>query len=103
MNIWKLIRRGLVFYRRTHLWVILGTMVSTTILVGALIVGDSVRYSLQQIVFDRLGKTEFALTSGDRFFRTQIADELSKTLRTPVAPLLQTKGIAHFLVSSQMT
>jgi putative ABC transport system permease protein len=69
-------------------------MISTAILVGALIIGDSVRFSLQRIVFDRLGNTEFALTSGDRFFRTQIADDLEKTLDTTVAPLLQTKGIA---------
>jgi putative ABC transport system permease protein len=69
-------------------------MVSTAILVGALIIGDSIRYSLRQIVFDRLGKTEFALSSQDRFFHTHIADKLSETLRTPVAPLLQTKGFA---------
>ena len=86
--------RSLRFYGKTHLWVVLGTMISTAILVGALIIGDSVKFSLQQIVFDRLGNTEFALTSGDRFFRTQIADDLSKILDTTVAPLLQTKGIA---------
>ncbi len=94
MNIIKLVFRNLVFYRRTHTLVVLGTIVSTTILVGALIIGDSIRLSLRQIVFDRLGKTEFALTSGNRFFRTHIAEKLSEKLHTPVAPLLQTKGIA---------
>ncbi|MFC1477140.1 FtsX-like permease family protein [candidate division KSB1 bacterium] len=73
---------------------VLGTMVSTTIIVGALIIGDSIQHSLRQIVFDRLGNTEFALTSGDRFFRTYAAEKLSEKLRTPVAPLLHTKGIA---------
>ena len=94
MNFRKLVFRSLVHYRRTHRWVVLGTMVSTAILVGAFVIGDSVRYSLRQIVFDRLGKTEFALASGDRFFRTQLADDLSKALNTNVAPLLQTRGIA---------
>jgi len=69
-------------------------MISTAILVGAFVIGDSVRYSLRQIVFDRLGKTEFALSAGDRFFRTELADDLSKVLHTHVAPLLQTRGIA---------
>jgi putative ABC transport system permease protein len=69
-------------------------MISTSILVGALVIGDSVRFSLQRIVFHRLGKTELALSPGDRFFRVQIADDLSKTLNTLVAPLLQTRGIA---------
>lgn len=94
MNFRKLVFRSLVHYRRMHRWVVLGTMVSTAILVGAFVIGDSVRYSLRQIVFDRLGKTEFALSSGDRFFRAQLADDLSKTLKTNVAPLLQTRGIA---------
>ncbi len=94
MNIWKLLFRGLAYYRKTHLWVVLGTMVSTAVLVGALVIGDSVRHSLQQIVYDRLGTTEFALSSGDRFFESRMADDLSNSLETIVAPLLQTRGIA---------
>ena len=89
----KLVIRNLFYYRRTHVWVVLGTMVSTAILVGALIIGDSIRYSLRQIVFDRLGSTHFALTSGDRFFHIHIADTMSERLHTVVAPLVETKGI----------
>ena len=88
------ILRNLTFFRRIHIWVLLGVMASTAILVGALIVGDSVRHSLRQIVFARLGKTEFAMTSGDRFFRVQVAQKLSEALETVVAPILQTRGIA---------
>lgn len=72
---------------------VLGAMLSTSILVGALVVGDSVRHSLQKIVFERLGKTEFALSSGDRFFQVGLADDLAESLNTVVAPLLQTRGI----------
>jgi len=94
MNLRQYLFRSLFFYRKTHLWVILGTMISTAILVGALVIGDSVRHSLRKIVFDRLGTTEFALSSGDRFFRVRMADDLAESLNTVVAPLLQTKGIA---------
>ncbi|MFC2167890.1 hypothetical protein ACFLRW_02815 [Acidobacteriota bacterium] len=94
MNFKKLLFRSLSFYRRSHRWVVLGTMVSTSILVGAFVIGDSVRFSLRQIVFDRLGQTEFSLSSGDRFFRNELAEDLSKVLHTNVAPLLQTQGIA---------
>ena len=72
----------------------LGVAVSTAVLVGALVIGDSVRYSLRQLVFDRLGQTEYAVQTGDRFFRTQLADELAEKLETPTAPLLHTRGIA---------
>jgi putative ABC transport system permease protein len=89
----KLVIRSLVFYRRTHLGVLLGSLISTGILVGALVVGDSVRHSLQQITFARLGKAEHALTGGDRFFRSALADELTARLDTGVAPLLVLRGI----------
>jgi len=89
-----LLLRSLEFYGKSHLRVVLGTMVGTSVLVGALVIGDSVRYSLQRIVFHRLGETELALTSGDRFFRVRIADDLSRSLDTLAAPLLQTGGIA---------
>jgi putative ABC transport system permease protein len=69
-------------------------MAGTAVLVGALTVGDSVRFSLMRIAADRLGTTELALTSGDRFFRVRLADSLSISLGITVAPLLQTKGIA---------
>lgn len=94
MNTRTLLRRSLVFYRQGHLWVVLGCAVSTAILVGALIVGDSVRYSLRQIVHHRLGRAEIALASGDRFFRAGLADDLAAELDTDVAPLLQARGIA---------
>ena len=94
MNSWKLLFRSLAYYRNIHLWVVLGTMISTAILVGALVIGDSVRHSLRQIVFDRLGRTEFALSSEDRLFEARMADDLSNSLGTTVTPLLLTRGVA---------
>jgi putative ABC transport system permease protein len=94
MNTLTLVRRSLAYYRRGHLWVVLGCAVSTAILVGALVVGDSVRHSLRQIVFDRLGRTEAAMVSGDRFFRAAVADDLAAKLGTEVSPALQARGIA---------
>ena len=39
MNTWKYLKRSLLFYKQTNLWVILGTIVSSAILIGALIIG----------------------------------------------------------------
>lgn len=86
--------RSLVFYRRTHLGVLLGSVISTAILVGALVVGDSVRGSLEQMALTRLGRTEIALSSGDRFFRSRLAQKISTALDADVAPVLQLNGIA---------
>ena len=94
MNLYRYILRNLRYYRSAHLWIVSGSLMCTAILVGALVVGDSVRYSLQQLVTVRLGRTRFAVSSGDRFFRTALAEALSGRLETTVAPILQVKGIA---------
>jgi putative ABC transport system permease protein len=93
MNFSRFLRRSLLYYRRSHIWIILGAALSTAILVGALVIGDSVRFSLRQIVFDRLGDTEFAMTSGDRFFRVQLAEEVAEELDTQTSPVLIARGI----------
>ncbi len=90
----RYILRSLAYYRRSHLWTLLGVMVSVAVLAGALIIGDSIRYSLRRIVFDRLGRTDYALVSGDRFIHARVAAGLAERLQTPVAPLLMTTGMA---------
>ncbi|MDP6779024.1 MAG: hypothetical protein QGI83_19880, partial [Candidatus Latescibacteria bacterium] len=90
----RYILRSLSYYRRAHLWVMLGSTMCTAILVGALVVGDSVRHSLRRLVTVRLGDTQFSLSAGDRFFRTGLADALADRLGTTVAPILQVKGMA---------
>jgi ABC-type antimicrobial peptide transport system permease subunit len=94
MSLFSLIVRNLNYYRKPYLAILAGTVISTAVLTGALVVGDSVRYSLGQLSEIRLGKTRFAVQSGDRFFRQQLANELSEQLKSPAAPVLQLEGIA---------
>ena len=94
MSPYRYILSSLRYYRRAHLWTLLGSMICTAILVGALAVGDSVRFSLERLVSVRLGQTQFAMSTGDRFFRAALADTLSGQLETTVAPILQVKGMA---------
>ena len=94
MNRLRYILRSVRFYRSAHLWMVLGCSMCSAILVGALIVGDSVRTSLQRIVTDRLGRTQFVLAAGDRFFRVALADALSDRLERTVAPVLRIVGVA---------
>jgi putative ABC transport system permease protein len=94
MNVWRLIRSGLAFYWRTHLAVLLGTAVGTAILVGALVAGDSVRYSLRGLAVDRLGRTEIAITADERFFRSRLADDIVRSGGLDAAPVLLVRCIA---------
>ena len=72
-----LILRGLTYYWRTNLAVVVGVATAVAVLAGALLVGDSVRGSLRDLVVGRLGKTDYVVVSTG-FFREQLAADLQK-------------------------
>ncbi len=101
MNTFRLIARSIVFYRRTHAGVAAGAAVATAVLVGALVVGDSVRHSLRQIALSRLGKVQVAMAGFDRFFGAKpgtdandLAAAMSAEMNALVAPALVLDGSA---------
>ena len=60
-------------YGRGHLGLLLGTFLAATILTGSLLVGDSVRASLQRVAALRLGKVEAGVLGGDHWFTEGLA------------------------------
>jgi ABC-type lipoprotein release transport system permease subunit len=70
-----LLRRNLVYYRRTNAAVVCGVAIAVAVLAGALLVGDSVRASLRALVLGRLGRTAYVV-SASNFFREELAGEL---------------------------
>lgn len=79
------ILRSLVHYRRSHLAALAGAAISTAVLTGALLTGDSVRSSLRGLALSRLGSTDYLLTS-----RTHFRDALAAAFQPEwkSAPLL---------------
>ncbi len=94
MTLLSLILSNLRYYRNQYLAIMAGTVLSAAVLTGALVVGDSVRHSLGNLADVRLGETRFAVQSGDRFFRQQLAKELAVYTKSEVAPVLQLEGLA---------
>jgi putative ABC transport system permease protein len=94
MTSWTLIRRSLWFHRRAHFGVALGAAVGSAALIGALLVGDSVRGSLTDMALARLGKTQLALVSNDRFFRSELADAFNGAGKCASAAVMELPGTA---------
>ncbi len=90
MTTTRLILQSLRHHARAHLGVVLGATVGSAALIGALLVGDSVRGTLRAMALARLGDTTVALDSSDRFFRDALADDLNAEF--PCAPLVQLSG-----------
>src|SRR3954468_2970965 len=76
MSLFQIVVSSFRHHWRVNLSVALGVAAATAVLVGALIIGDSVRGSLRHLVLDRLGKIDELLLV-DRFFRQELASELA--------------------------
>ncbi len=71
----RLVIQSLTFYWRTNVAVVLGIAAAVAVLAGALLVGDSVRGSLRDLVLLRIGNTDQIVMSTD-FFRETLATDL---------------------------
>lgn len=93
-----LTRASLRYYAATNVLVVLGVAVAVAVLGGALLVGASVRESLQQIALGRLGATDAVITSPIAF-RAALADDAtanSSSRITATAPLIVAGGaVSH--------
>ncbi|RME95746.1 MAG: hypothetical protein D6766_02455, partial [Verrucomicrobia bacterium] len=85
MNGWRLAWRGAVHYARSHFGTLLGAAAAATVLVGALVVGDSVRGTLRQLARERIGDVEAAVATGDRLFQANLDRRLQALLSVPGA------------------
>src|ERR1044071_7795990 len=82
-----LLARNLTWYWRTNLAVLLGVATAVGVLGGALLVGDSVRASLRDLVLARLGKADVVVTRAG-YFREQLASALH-----PGCPIIAIDGV----------
>src|ERR1051325_7072075 len=74
-----LLRRSLRFHARSHLGVVLGATIGSAALIGALLVGDSLRESLRSMALTRLGNIHYTLTATEVPFQADLKERLCST------------------------
>jgi putative ABC transport system permease protein len=95
MTRFSYILKSFKHFLKANLLVALGVAVSTMIIAGSLIIGDSIRYSLGQSVYYRLGNTTHVVGVTERYFRQEMADEIeADNPEIQVAPVLLLEGVA---------
>jgi hypothetical protein len=92
MSLSRLALRSATYHWRTNLAVVLGVAAAVSVLGGALLVGDSVRGSLRDLVLSRLGRTSDVVGSMG-FFRDALARDLVARGAASAAPLIATRGV----------
>ena len=93
----RLVLRGLAFYWRTHAAVVLGVATAVAVFAGALLVGDSVRGSLRDLLLMQLGRTDRVVVSTG-FFREALSEDLQKddafgSAFDAICPLIVAQGL----------
>lgn len=99
MKLSTLLRRTFQHYFANNLATAAGIALTTAIICGALVIGDSLNNSLLNIVDQRLGTITHTLTAGDRIFTASMAERLSNAkpsdnLDLETAPVLKTEAVA---------
>jgi len=98
-----LITCSLTHYWRTGVAVVVGVAIACAVIVGSLVIGDSVRGSIRDTALARLGRIDYALVS-PHFFRQKLAADMMRDFRLAgkvkiITPAVITRGA----VSSQTT
>jgi putative ABC transport system permease protein len=94
MKPFQFLRKNLIYFWKKNLSLSTGIAISAAVITGSLIVGDSVKSSLEKVVEHRLGKITHVVKSGDRFFSYELTGKLSDDLNIPASAALSTRGIA---------
>ncbi len=95
MTKFSYILKSFIHYLKANLLVALGVAISTMVLTGSLIIGDSVRYSLEQATYYRLGKMTHLVAVTERYFRQEMAQDMeAANPEIQAAPVLLLEGVA---------
>ena len=103
MTVLRFALRSLAFYRQPYLAVVLGVASAVAVLAGSLMVGTSVRASLQSIATQRLGHADAAIVA-ERPFSEALAVRLRQqapSLVSDAAPILALQGVVRHPASGR--
>ena len=84
LSLSRMVASALRYWWRVSLSVAFGVAVATAVIVGALLVGDSMRGSLRQLTIERLGNTEVVIFPGGFFS----AENITSDAIDPIALIL---------------
>ncbi len=93
-SILQLTIKNLRHFHKAHLLTLLGVSIAIAILVGALMIADSLDYTLVRIAETRLGHVQYSLEAQDRFLRADLAQAISDSLGVSASAMLSLQAFA---------
>lgn len=93
MTRFQLVRRQLLYSLRSHCMTGVAVAIATAVIVGALLVGHSMKQSLHSVALERVGPVDMAVR-GEHFFREELAENVSTLAAVDCLPALIVRGQA---------
>jgi putative ABC transport system permease protein len=91
-GIFTLVKKSLLFYRRSSVYQALIVIILAAIITGSLLTGSSVRDSLKESANQHLGKCNTVISSGLRYFESSLAAKIEEKSGSKCAAILETSG-----------
>ncbi len=88
----RFVLKSLRYYWRSHLAILAGVFLASTVLTGALFVGNSVKAGLKGLIAERYGPIDSVLLGNDRFFTAALGEKVKATTGHTAVPILQVRG-----------
>ena len=100
-NRFHLIIRSLNFYKRSALFQFLIILLLAAVITGSLLVGNSVKVSLKNSSAERLGNASILISSGTRYFTSDLPKRLVESSGLSCAGILDLQGYCQSLGSQK--
>lgn len=94
-GLFHIVIRSLTYYKRAVLNQILIIAILAAVITGSLLTGFSVRKSLKDTAFSRLGNSSILISSGLRFFDPSLSERFSSGTGEPAVSIFETEGFCQ--------
>lgn len=91
--------RSLYYYRKDAVYQIIIVALLTAVITGSLLTGDSVRSSLRKSSDEKLGNTDFVISSGLRYFDPSLAVRIAERTGDEAVAILEMDGYCQNFVT----
>ncbi len=102
LNLLRIITRSIVYNLKGSIYQLIIIVLLTGVVTGSLMTGRSVRSSLKQTSFEKLGNTGVLLSSGIRYFAPSVADRISAETGVKCTGVLELDGYCQSFATQKI-
>ncbi len=101
LSLFHIVRRSISYNLKGAVYQVVIIILLTAVITGSLMTGKSVRNSLKQTSFEKLGNTGILISSGIRYFDPSLVDRMTSETGVKCTGLLEIDGYCQHFTTGQ--